>query len=276
MFSSLLTQRPLIQHDHTTQQMNFKNVKFHYCSLVYVNSGSISLKKKNVEILNMEGSGVFFIEKNTTLSITVEHKQSLNGYMIHHIHNDDLQTINGLLRVMNKEAPPSLDATKDVFHFYSRGDDLVKQLFSKLNNGIQSDERISIILYILSRMKDNSSIYSCISRSIKTSFSEVVRCVLEKNVSNQCCAKLVCEELNLSIQTLRKKLYSDGYKFNDLLLDVRMRQALHLILTTDFHVNTLAHKLGFSNASYFISLFKKYYGVTPKQLAVQLKSKLPD
>ncbi|EJK7328769.1 helix-turn-helix transcriptional regulator, partial [Escherichia coli] len=158
---------------------------------------------------------------------------------------------------------------KYVFHFDAESTD--QTLFAKLFWDLPKNEKIAIIFYFILKMKDTALIYSCISRSINTSFSESVRCIFEKDISNQWSAQLIARELNVTAQTIRNKLYSEGYKFNDLLLDVRMRHALRLLLTTDLHVNTLAYKLGFSSTSYFISLFKKYYGVTPKQLAVQLR-----
>ena len=51
------------------------------------------------------------------------------------------------------------------------------------------------------------------------------------------------------------------YKY---LLDYKMTLAKDFLLEGDHNVNEISLKLGYSNASHFISAFKKNTGVTPK------------
>lgn len=45
----------------------------------------------------------------------------------------------------------------------------------------------------------------------------------------------------------------------------RFEKAKHLLENTDFAVNDIATKIGFSNTNYFYTSFKKYYGVSPTE-----------
>ena len=47
--------------------------------------------------------------------------------------------------------------------------------------------------------------------------------------------------------------------------DVRMKTAARLLETTQLSVVAVSDKTGYNNYSYFIKVFKKYYGMTPKE-----------
>lgn len=51
----------------------------------------------------------------------------------------------------------------------------------------------------------------------------------------------------------------------DFLNDYRLEKARELLIGSNYNVKEIADYLGFSNSSYFITLFKKKYGVTPKE-----------
>lgn len=58
-----------------------------------------------------------------------------------------------------------------------------------------------------------------------------------------------------------KKFY--GTSFADYLVMLRLREAEHLLLTTQMGITDIATSLGFANASHFIKKFKQSYGITP-------------
>lgn len=49
----------------------------------------------------------------------------------------------------------------------------------------------------------------------------------------------------------------------------RIEQACHQLLTTDFPITEVAFNCGFNDSSYFIKVFKKYKGTTPKKYLKQ-------
>ena len=45
----------------------------------------------------------------------------------------------------------------------------------------------------------------------------------------------------------------------------RIERACYLLLTTNQSITEVAYNTGFNDLSYFIKLFKRYKGITPKQ-----------
>lgn len=60
-----------------------------------------------------------------------------------------------------------------------------------------------------------------------------------------------------------------GKTFVQYLSDVRMKQACHLLETTDLGLSDIAELTGFSNASYFSSRFKKCFQIAPSEYRLQ-------
>ena len=52
--------------------------------------------------------------------------------------------------------------------------------------------------------------------------------------------------------------------------DVRLDNSLRMLREEDFTVNEILEKVGFTNQSYFFTLFKKKFGVTPKEYRMSL------
>jgi transcriptional regulator GlxA family with amidase domain len=49
------------------------------------------------------------------------------------------------------------------------------------------------------------------------------------------------------------------------LKEMRMNQALFLLQNSDFSIQVIASKIGYNNAGHFAGIFKKTYGVSPKE-----------
>jgi len=59
----------------------------------------------------------------------------------------------------------------------------------------------------------------------------------------------------------------------DYIHDVRLSRALELLRTTEKSVNDIMSKVGYGNQSYFFRMFKKQYGVTPKEYRLTMTMK---
>jgi AraC-like DNA-binding protein len=46
---------------------------------------------------------------------------------------------------------------------------------------------------------------------------------------------------------------------------IRMNQALLLLQNSDFNIQAVASQVGYKNAGHFAGIFKKTYGVSPKE-----------
>ncbi|HGS4434482.1 TPA: helix-turn-helix domain-containing protein [Vibrio cholerae] len=67
----------------------------------------------------------------------------------------------------------------------------------------------------------------------------------------------------MSESTIKRRLRSEGTSFSNIYTDARMSYAQDLLTQPGMQVSTVAKKCGFTHVSYFVSCFKKKYGMTP-------------
>jgi len=67
------------------------------------------------------------------------------------------------------------------------------------------------------------------------------------------------------------KMYKEATQLSipDLINGVRLTKAAELLIQEDLSVYEIVQRVGFTNETYFFSLFKKKYKVTPKEYALQ-------
>lgn len=75
----------------------------------------------------------------------------------------------------------------------------------------------------------------------------------------------IAEKINLTPTYLSRKFkLITGSTFKEYLINVRIRQAAQLLLTTDDSITKIAMDCGFSSSNYFKDSFKKISGVSPR------------
>ena len=95
--------------------------------------------------------------------------------------------------------------------------------------------------------------------------------IILKNMSEPPTLQELSEEIGLSLNKLKegfKQLYGDtvfGY-----LLDHKMEEARRMLASTNYNVNEVGLRIGYSTSSHFIAAFKKKYGTTPKKYLMSL------
>ena len=97
--------------------------------------------------------------------------------------------------------------------------------------------------------------------------------IILKNMSEPPSLQELSEKIGLSLNKLKegfKQLYGDtvfGY-----LLDHKMEEARRMLASTNYNVNEVGLRVGYSTSSHFIAAFKKKYGTTPKKYLMSLSS----
>ena len=97
--------------------------------------------------------------------------------------------------------------------------------------------------------------------------------IILKNMSEPPSLQELSEEIGLSLNKLKegfKQLYGDtvfGY-----LLNHKMEEARRMLASTNYNVNEVGLRIGYSTSSHFIAAFKKKYGTTPKKYLMSLSS----
>ena len=74
----------------------------------------------------------------------------------------------------------------------------------------------------------------------------------------------VAAKLNMSRQTLHRKLKQENNHFTQLLTDVRKQLAQHLLKQDNCPIEALSEQLGFEEPSAFFKAFKTWFKTTPK------------
>ncbi|MDG0814259.1 helix-turn-helix domain-containing protein [Cohnella rhizosphaerae] len=79
--------------------------------------------------------------------------------------------------------------------------------------------------------------------------------------------------MKISTRSL-SKIYKDATQLSiaDLINGVRLTKAAELLIQEDLSVYEVVQKVGITNETYFFSLFKKKYKMTPKEYALQRKA----
>ena len=69
--------------------------------------------------------------------------------------------------------------------------------------------------------------------------------------------------VHMTPRTLMRKLSNDGFRFKDMLNDIRFEKAKHLLSKSDASIAAIAEQVGFKDSNAFIRAFKRFSGHTP-------------
>lgn len=82
----------------------------------------------------------------------------------------------------------------------------------------------------------------------------------------------VVADLTISHTSLIKAFKRElGSSPIDALRDIRMKEAAHLLVSTDEKVQTISKLVGMNNKDYFQSAFKRYFGIPPRQYRLRAR-----
>lgn len=75
----------------------------------------------------------------------------------------------------------------------------------------------------------------------------------------------VASQLNLSSRTLRRKLTTEGYRFQQIKDELRRDLAIHLLSGRPLSIAEIGHRVGFDEPAAFTRAFKTWTGVSPSK-----------
>lgn len=89
---------------------------------------------------------------------------------------------------------------------------------------------------------------------------------IDKHIAEDITVDDLCREFNISRRTFyeRMKPYIEG-GIASFIRSKKLERAKHLLSTTDLSIAEIADASGFSDYNYFLRLFKKHFGVSPKK-----------
>lgn len=95
------------------------------------------------------------------------------------------------------------------------------------------------------------------------SVTQRVRELLVDNLHKSFTAAEVAEQLMMNEVMLRRRLAAEDCVLRNLMIDVRMTQALRLLQCTDLAISHIAHQVGYESGSRFAERFRKRFGFAP-------------
>ncbi len=138
----------------------------------------------------------------------------------------------------------------------------VSEIIVKLVSSLQKERKDKEIEKVLEKITTDSQ-----DNIVKNNYRVLIQNIIEDNYSDsQFTLSVLSEKLDLSlgyVSIMFKKNF--GIPFQDYLLQKRMEKAKLLLLTTELKNYEIAEQVGFEDVNYFITKFKKYYQITPKQ-----------
>jgi signal transduction histidine kinase/AraC-like DNA-binding protein len=76
----------------------------------------------------------------------------------------------------------------------------------------------------------------------------------------------ICRNIGISkVQLYRRIKSSLGMNVNDYILNIRLNKAKHLLQNESLSISEISYMVGFSSASYFSTVFKSKFRITPKE-----------
>jgi len=80
----------------------------------------------------------------------------------------------------------------------------------------------------------------------------------------------LCRELGVGRTKLYTKVKDNTVQsLGDLIRDIRLNKAAHLLRTTDMNITEVIYDVGFGSNSHFSKAFKARFGMTPTEYAKQ-------
>ena len=99
---------------------------------------------------------------------------------------------------------------------------------------------------------------------------EAVIRYISENYAKPITLEEAAESINLAPTYFSRKFKSvTGSNFRDFVINIRIRQASQMLLTTDDSVTEIAQKCGFNSANYFKDCFRRTVGLSPTQFKKQ-------
>lgn len=117
-------------------------------------------------------------------------------------------------------------------------------------------------------MADNGARSDLYGRPIRLPMSFQLECIMASSLSNDRIPRMnvAAKELGMSPRTLARKLTKEGTTFNAVMLQIRIHLARAYLVNSDMQITQIAWRVGFKESASFSNAFKKWLGISPREL----------
>ena len=213
----------------------------------------ISLKANHMALLSCENNIIDVSSLNNTLVAQISH-DIIKDYL--RFLNKDLSKIP----VWQRSATPVLALpclTLDLFRVAAQHSMMPAETESE-------KERTRALLFtVLSRFLDSKKFLSLMMYMLRNCVSDSVYQIIESDIHKDWNLSMVASCLCLSPSLLKKKLKSENTSYSQIITTCRMRYAVNELMMDGKNISQVSQSCGYNSTSYFISVFKDFYGMTP-------------
>ena len=124
----------------------------------------------------------------------------------------------------------------------------------------------ALIFALLSVFLEDTQFIPLLLNVLQPNMRTRVCTVINNNIAHEWTLARIASELLMSPSLLKKKLREEGTSYSQLLTECRMQRALQLIVIYGVSIKRVAVSCGYHSVSYFIYVFRNYYGMTPTSI----------
>lgn len=261
---------------------NINNYSQNYIVKNYyvANSTLVNVKQGNVVIFNMDNlccyaisEGVYFLKKGIKVGLSSIKSQEKPTFSIipipaYVLKNfcmgfDDVKTEINETTTNKSTAEWVIKAVK-----ITHGEEVIKKIENipqdKFNSPLSADTIYSFY-YILSHFIEDNTLPTVIKDSSENTLKEKVYNIISNNLNKSWTLDNMAKHLCLSSSSLKRKLQHEDATFSDICLSARMNAAAKLLKKRELSVQKISQQCGYDNYSYFITVFRKNFNITPKK-----------
>ncbi|WP_342322099.1 AraC family transcriptional regulator [Kosakonia sp. BYX6] len=133
-------------------------------------------------------------------------------------------------------------------------------------------ERTRALLFTeLSLFLDHPGFIALLIHILRSTVKERVYHIIQNDIHKEWSLSQVASALFLSPSLLKKKLKNENTSYSQIITDCRMRYAARQLLMADKNIYQISRLCGYRSTSYFISVFKTFYGTTPLHYVTQYR-----
>ena len=133
----------------------------------------------------------------------------------------------------------------------------------------------SLLFTILSNFLDINGFLGLLMYMLRSNVKDSVYQIIYSNINKEWSLNQVANVLCFSSSRLKLKLKNESTSYSQIITECRMHYAAQQLLMTDKNISQISMVCGYHSTSYFISVFKSFYGITPLHYVTQYQQQYP-
>ncbi len=128
---------------------------------------------------------------------------------------------------------------------------------------IPSARKQLLLMTLLSYFLENRFFLPLLKGLLRKTMTKQVMIIVTSDISDNWSTEKVAARLCVSPSLLKKRLKDENTSYSQVVLECRMQKARELLGLQRLPVKQVAGLCGYRSVSYFIAVFRRYYGCTP-------------